>query len=72
MHTRTVGSTLITSLSLLALALAACGGAQKGAAAPESDPWAGYQGTFATPANGPSRTASDKASKPAAKTQPAR
>lgn len=45
--------------SLTSLASMACGGAkQKGAEAPESDPWAGYQGTFAGPSTGPSRTAS--------------
>lgn len=58
--------------SVLAVQLVACGGAkQKGAEAPESDPWSDYKGTFAGPLNGPSRTASDKSSKPAAKAKDA-
>jgi hypothetical protein len=50
---------LVLVASFISLASVACGGAkQKGAEAPESDPWAGYQGTFAGPASGASRTAS--------------
>lgn len=44
--------TVYRSLAALAASafLFACGGShQKGAAAPEPDPWAGYQGTFAGP-----------------------
>ncbi len=55
------------------LFLFACGGStQKVAAAPEPDPWAGYQGTFAGPIGQPSHTVgSSVRSEPAKEEEPA-
>lgn len=50
--------------SVLCVLVTACGGAQKGAAAPEADPWAGYQGTFADPASAKSSPTTAKSEKP--------
>ena len=46
-----MGLRLTVATLLSSIALAACGGAHRGEAkGPEADPWAGYQGTYATAA----------------------
>ena len=50
--------------SLAIVACSACGGTRTPAAAPESDPWAGYKGTYAPGGSGPEATASSADSKP--------
>lgn len=51
----------------------ACGGSRTPAAAPESDLWAGYKGTYAPGGPGPDATAETKpAAKPAVDAKPSR
>jgi hypothetical protein len=59
---------------LLSVTLFACGSRNRGdAAAPESDPWAGYKGTYATASAGdaPSSATPSRSSKKAPKTEAA-
>lgn len=63
---------LAALFTMTSLALFACGGHTGEAKGPESDPWAGYKGTYATPANASgSSSARLKAGQAAAKEEAA-